>query len=173
MNTVALATAGHDTGRRKNGREAAEAEKRSAANTVAAVNEAYPGAAGPAWTEQVEINITTRAAEQDTIEGYLIKSADSLDYSRVDDLDEEHFPFLKEAIATPDGFVLPSDKGLRRQLMKEAKLLTKLTAPSYPLEAEHKQLMAEQSKLPNGPEYQVKTARKEELEKQMRQLEEA
>ena len=171
MNAVALATAGHDTGRRKNGRETADSEKRSAANTVAAVNEAYPGAAGPLWSAQIEANITSKAAEQETIEGYLFKSADSLDFSRIDELDEKHFPFLKEPIATPEGFVLPSDKGLRRQLMKEAKLLTELTAPSYPLEAEHKQLTVELGNLPNGPEFQVKTARKTELETQMRQRE--
>ena len=81
MNAVALATAGHDTGRRKNGRETADSEKRSAETVVAAVNETYPGAAGSAWTEQVKINITAKSAEQDTIEGYLFKSADSLDYS--------------------------------------------------------------------------------------------
>ena len=173
MNAVALATAGHDTGRRKNGRETADSEKRSAEAVVAAVNETYPGAAGSAWTEQVKINITAKSAEQDTIEGYLFKSADSLDYSRVDELDEKRFPFLKEPIATPEGFVLPSDKGLRRQLMKEAKLLTELTAPSYPLEAEHKQLTVELGNLPNGPEFQVKTARKTELETQMRQREKA
>ena len=93
------------------------------------MNETYPGAAGPLWSAQIEANITSKAAEQETIEGYLFKSADSLDYSRVDDLDEKRFPFLKEPIATPEGFVLPSDKGLRRQLMKEAKLLSELTDP--------------------------------------------
>ena len=66
-----------------------------------------------------------------------------------------------------------TDKGLHRQLMKEAKLLTELTAPSYPLEAEHKQLTVELGNLPNGPEFQVKTARKTELETQMRQREKA
>ena len=130
LNAVALATAGHDTGRRKNGRETADSEKRSAANTIAAVNEAYPGAASPLWSAQIEANITSRAAEQETIEGYLFKSADSLDFSRIDELDEKHFPFLKEPIATPEGFVLPADKGLRRQLMKEAKLLSELTDPN-------------------------------------------
>ena len=66
-----------------------------------------------------------------------------------------------------------TDKGLHRQLMKEAKLLTELTVPSYPLEAEHKQLTVELGNLPNGPEFQVKTARKTELETQMRQREKA
>ena len=91
---------------------------------------------------------------QDTIEGYLFKSADSLDYSRIDELDEAHFPFLKEPIATADGLVLPVDKGIRRQLMKEAKLLTELTSPRTALEAEHRQLMVELANLQDGPEYQ-------------------
>ena len=173
MNAVALATAGHDTGRRRNGRETADSEKRSAANTVAAVNEAYPGAAGPLWSAQIESNITTKAADQETIEGYLFKSADSLDYTRIDELDANHFPFLKEPIATADGFVLPTDPGIRRQLMKEAKLLTELTKPSYTLEAEHKQLIIELGPLPEGPARQAKTARKTALETQMAQRETA
>lgn len=61
---------------------------------AAAVNAAYPGAAGPGWTAQIQANITSTSAEQDTIEGYLFKSADSLDYSRIDELDEAHFPLL-------------------------------------------------------------------------------
>ena len=68
MNAVALATAGHDTGRRKNGRETADSEKRSAETVVAAVNETYPGAAGPAWTEQQIVDLvenTIRSRPQD------------------------------------------------------------------------------------------------------------
>ena len=169
LNAVALATAGHDTGRTKNGRDTAGSEKRSADNTIAAVNAAYPGAAGPGWTAQIQANITSTSAEQDTIEGYLFKSADSLDYSRIDELDEAHFPFLKEPIATADGLVLPVDKGIRRQLMKEAKLLTELTSPRTALEAEHRQLMVELANLQDGPEYQVKNARLQEIVQQMQQ----
>ena len=68
MNAVALATAGHDTGRRKNGRETADSEKCSAETVVAAVNETYPGAAGPAWTEQQIVDLvenTIRSRPQD------------------------------------------------------------------------------------------------------------
>ena len=130
MNAVSLATAGHDTGRESNGRDTAASEKRSADTVVAAVNKAYPNAAGPAWSAQVSANITTKTAEQETIEGYLFKCADSLDYSRIDDLDEKHFPFLKGPIATDEGLVLLADAGLRRQLMKEAKLLSQLTSPT-------------------------------------------
>ena len=171
MNAVALATAGHDTGRRKNGRDTEGSEKRSAANTINAVNEAYLGAAGPRWSAQIEINITSNAAQQETIEGYLFKSADSLDFPRVGKLDPKRFPFLKEPIVTSDGFILPSDNGIRRQLMKEATLLTELTAPSYPLEAEHDQLQNEIANLPDDPERQLKTARQAEIETQMYQRE--
>lgn len=88
----------HDTGRTKNGRDTAESEKRSAEKTIAAVNEAYPGAAGPAWTAQLQANITSASAAQETIEGYLFKSADSLDYSRIDKLDEAQVVDLVENV---------------------------------------------------------------------------
>ena len=177
MNAVALATAGHDTGRRKNGRETADSEKRSAETVVAAVNETYPGAAGPAWTEQVKINITAKSAEQDTIEGYLFKSADSLDYSRVDGLDEKRFPFLKEPIATPEGFVLPSDKGLRRQLMKEAKLLSELTDPnaeSYETIKRFQRQILELDKR-NAPQNEIETVQnlQAQVENEVREREKA
>ena len=60
----------------------------------AGVEKRYPGAAGAAWKAQVKANITTPSAEQNTIEGYLFKSADSLDYWRVGDLNENNFPLL-------------------------------------------------------------------------------
>ena len=171
MNAVALATAGHDTGRQTNGRDTEASEKRSADTVVAAVNEAYPGAAGPGWTAQVEANITTKTAEQETIEGYLFKCADSLDYTRVGELDEGHFPFLQEPIATPDGFVLPTDTGIRRQLMKEAKLLSELTSPHVLIKAERDQLADELVDLPAGQEFDVKNARLQEIDQQILQSE--
>lgn len=59
--------------------------------------------------------------------------------------------------------MLPVDKGIRRQLMKEAKLLTELTSPRTALEAEHRQLMVELANLHDGPEYQAKNARLQEI----------
>ena len=177
MNAVALATAGHDTGRRRNGRETADSEKRSAANTIAAVNEAYPGAAGPLWSAQLESNITSKAADQETIEGYLFKSADSLDYTRIDELDGNHFPFLKEPIATADGFVLPTDPGIRRQLMKEAKLLTELTDPGAELNKTIKQFQRQLGELDasNAPQNEVIAVQnmQTKAEDEMRRLEKA
>ena len=68
-----------------------------------------------------------KAVNQTTLEGYLFKSADSLDYSRIADLDPKRFPFLRESIVTRDGLVVAADESLRRQLMKEALLLSKRT----------------------------------------------
>ena len=118
---------------------------------------------------------SAKSAEQDTIEGYLFKSADSLDYSRVDDLDEERFPFLKEPIATPEGFVLPSDKGLRRQLMKEAKLLSELTEPnaeSYVTIKRFQRQILELDKR-NAPQNEIETVQnlQAQVENEVRQRE--
>ena len=171
LNAVALGTAGHDTGRRKNSRDTAGSEARSADIVNAAVENLYPGAAGTLWKDQVKANLTANAAGQTTIEGYLYKSADSLDYWRVDELDEKKFPFLQTPILTADGIAVAKDPATRRQLMKEAKLLTELTAPRVPLEAEHKRLTVELMNLPDGPEFNAKNARLQELEQQMHQAE--
>ena len=163
LNAVALGTAGHDTGRTKNSRDTAASEARSADLVNATVENLYPGAAGTLWKDQVKANLTANAAGQTTVEGYLFKSADSLDYWRVDELDEKKFPFLQTPILTADGIAVAKDPATRRQLMKEAKLLTELTSPRVPLEAEHKQLTVELLNLPDGPEFNAKNARKEEL----------
>ena len=147
MNAVALATAGHDTGRTRNGRDTLESETRSADTVNAKVDSLYPNAAGDAWKNQVKANITADTAHQTTVEGYVFKSADSLDYSRIDDLDEQYFPFLKENIATNDGLVIDADPGLRRKLMKEAKLLSDLTDAGSARHAELKQMEAKLGQL--------------------------
>ena len=147
MNAVALATAGHDTGRTRNGRDTLESETRSANTVNAKVDSLYPNAAGDAWENQVKASITADAAHQTTVEGYIFKSADSLDYSRIDDLDEQYFPFLKENIVTNDGLVIDAAPGLRRKLMKEAKLLADLTDAGSARHAELKQMEAKLTQL--------------------------
>ena len=129
LNAVALATAGHDTGRLSNAGDDNGSEARSGDNVNAAVERRYPGAAGYAWKTQVKANITAKTADQTTIEGYLFKSAASLDYSRLGNFDEEKFPFLQEPIVTEDGLVVAMNNGQRRQLMKEALLLAQRTDP--------------------------------------------
>ena len=76
-----------------------------------------------------------------------------------------------DAPLTADGVTVAKDDAMRRQLMKEAKLLTELTSPRVLLEAEHKRLTVELMNLPDGPEFNLKNARKDELERQMREVE--
>ena len=107
----------------------------------AAVDQLYPGAAGDAWKAQLKANITAKDEAQTTVEGYLFKSADSLDYSRISELDPQYFPFLKTPIITEDGFVINSDKDLRTRLMREARLLSERTDPGTVHNAETKRFM--------------------------------
>ena len=141
LNAVALGTAGHDTGREKNGGDQDDSEMRSANNVNAAVDQLYPGAAGDAWKEQIKANITSKDEGQTTIEGYLFKSADSLDYSRIDDLDPQFFPFLKTPVITDDGFIIGADNDLRTKLMREARLLSERTDPGTARHADLKQAL--------------------------------
>ena len=127
MNAVALATAGHDTGREANGPDSDDSEARSGDIVTSMVEQLHPDAAGDAWKGQVKANIATKAVNQTTLEGYLFKSGDSLDYSRIADLDPKRFPFLRETVVTRDGLVVAVDESLRRQLMKEARLLAERT----------------------------------------------
>ncbi len=129
LNAVALGTAGHDTGRKGNGRDKKEWEAQSADNVNAAMDQLYPDAAGEAWKGQLKANIMATDENQTTIEGYLLRSADSLDYSRISELDPQYFPFLKTPITTDDGFVVNADESLRTRLMREAKLLSERTDP--------------------------------------------
>ncbi len=167
LNAVALGTAGHDTGRKANHVETAESEERSAENVANAVESRYPGAAGFLWKEQVKSNITTKRDDQTTVEGYLLKSADSLDYWRIDVLDENKFPFLQKSILTDDGILVVRDGATRRQLMKEAKLLTELTSPRVRLDAERRRLEKELDEMPDGPEFNLKNDRLHQLELQI------
>ena len=133
LNAVAVGLAGHDTGRTANGADTPQSEQASATNTAAAVERLYPGAAGDAWKNAVGANIAAghgpNADSHRTIEGYLLKSADSLDYYRVGELDPKRFPFLRENLHTADGFIIPANKGLREKLMKEAIRLAQYTDP--------------------------------------------
>lgn len=55
--------------------------------------------------------------------------------------------------------------------MEEAKFLTGLTSPRVRLEAEYSQLSKEIENLHDGPEYQLKHARMQELEHQINEVE--
>ncbi|MBQ3345366.1 MAG: hypothetical protein IJG84_25980 [Kiritimatiellae bacterium] len=129
LNAVALGTAGHDTGRDSNGADSFESESRSADNVIAKVDELYPDAAGNAWKTGIKSNITTRTRDQTTIEGYVFKSADSVEIVRLGDLDDKFFPFLREPIRTEDGTVVMPDNRLREALKQEALKLAMATSP--------------------------------------------
>ncbi len=165
MNAVALGTAGHDTGRENNGRDTKDSEARSADIVNATVDQLYPGAAGEAWKGQVKASIRAKAANQTTLEGYLFKSADSLDYSRISDLEPKRFPFLREPIVTRDGLVVAADDSLRRQLMKEARLLAERTDPGAARSGEIKQFQTQLAKLSarRAPQNEMKVV--QELQK--------
>ncbi len=127
------ASAGHDTGRVLNGPDTAEQEAASAANTAAALNDTLPGAPGEPWIEATKKNISAPdGAEGDaqrTIEGYIFKSADSVEIARLGEVNMEKFPFLREPLLTENGLVILPDEELRAQLVKEAGKLAELTSP--------------------------------------------
>ena len=174
-NAVAIGIAGHDTGRTRNGNDSAESENRSANITIEALDRLMPGAPGVAWKSQVATNIAAghgpKADQMRSIEGYLLKSADSLDYSRVGRLDPKRFPFLREDLVTEDGVIIPADANLRDQLMEEAERLTNLTSPRAARMAELNRLIAAIDELPDGPEHNAKTEEKNNLVAEMRRLE--
>jgi hypothetical protein len=174
-NAVAVGIAGHDTGRTANGSDTEESENRSANVTLETLDRMMPGAPGVAWKSQVATNIAAghgpQADRMRSIEGYLLKSADSLDYSRVGPLDPKRFPFLREVLVTEDGVIVPADEELRSQLMKEAEHLTNLTSPRAARMAELSRIQEEIANLPDGPERSAKLAEREMLVAEMRRLE--
>ena len=132
-NAACLAAAGHDTGRVLNGPDTAEQEAASAANTETALNDTLPGAPGQPWIDATKKNISAPdGAEGDaqrTIEGYIFKSADSIEIARLGEVNMEKFPFLREPLLTENGLVILPDEELRAQLVKEAEKLAELTSP--------------------------------------------
>ena len=129
MNALSLGIAGHDMGRQGPGEDKWE---RESGDLTTELGERLTGdAGGIEWCGAVKANIAGHAPEletQRTIEGYLLKAADSLDYSRVKPLDPDHFHFMEAAFSCGTVVVNP-DPSLRAELMKEAAELTRLTDP--------------------------------------------
>ena len=175
MNAVALATAGHDTGRISNGKDNTASENRSVDNTLAEINARYPGAAGNGWEANLRDNVAAEDGPEGnakrTIEGYIFKSADSLDYVRLGDMDMKYLPFLKEPIALPNGMLLMPDEGLRKQLAKEAAKLAELTSPRVALTKQIIALNIEILSMKNSPERTEKQNQMKALQKQAREAE--
>ena len=136
LNAVSLGTAGHDTGRTQNGKEIEGSEERSADNVNAKIDEMYPGAAGDAWKGQVKASITSEEENQTTIEGYVFKSADSIEIARLGEIDMKKFPFLREPIVGGNGVIVMPDQQLREALIKEAQKLGVATSPRARLSAD-------------------------------------
>lgn len=129
MNALCLGIAGHDMGRKGSGED--KWERESGDLTTKMGERLTSGAGGPAWCGAVKANIAGKAPELDaqrTIEGYLLKAADSLDYTRVRKIDPTHFHFMETSFSCGGGVVQP-DAALRDELIREAAELTRLTDP--------------------------------------------
>lgn len=129
VDSLAMATAGHDMGRAGNGVDVYEEQSAEAVCKVMS-SLAEKGQTGPGeqYLQDVGKTITSKEQDAPTIEAYLLHSADSLDYTRVGDIDLKYFPFLREGIIL-NGVYLPPDDKLRRALVKEAEHLAYLTHP--------------------------------------------
>ena len=141
MNALSLGIAGHDMGRQGPGEDKWELE--SGDLTTAMGENLTGGAGGTAWCDAVKANIAGHAPElagQRTIEGYLLKAADSFDYTRVDTIKPSHLHFMDQTFSLGET-VVTSDFNLRKQLIKEAAELTRLTDPYTKRRDELNQLM--------------------------------
>ena len=150
MNALSLGIAGHDMGRKGSGED--KWEKDSGDLTMAMGERLTGGAGGSAWCGAVKANIAGKAPELDaqrTIEGYLLKAADSLDYSRVRKIDATHFHFMETPFSC-GGIVIQPDAALRDELIREAAELTRLTDPYTLRSDELKNLENELDKLQSG-----------------------
>ena len=128
VNAVAMMGAGHDGGRQDNSVDIYE--NASAEIVRNQVKTDFPGA-GDAYADAVADAITTDDYTASTVEAYLLHSADSLDFWRVDVLDKDFFPFLREDVTGSDGHggevTVKADPALRKQLDRESYELMRLT----------------------------------------------
>lgn len=130
MGSLSISAAGHDMGRKRSGTDYWEKESGELVANLA--EETYPGAYGDAWKTQTNLNVSAghgaSADARRTVEGLLMKAADSLDYTRVAPLEEKRFHFLEKTLNV-GGVHVMQDDALRKALMHEAELLTKATSP--------------------------------------------
>ena len=130
MGSLSISAAGHDMGRKGSGTDYWEKQSGQLVENLAETT--YPGAYGDDWKMQTNLNVSAghgaQADAQRTVEGLLMKAADSLDYTRVDRLDPRRFHFLEKTLNV-GGVHVMQDDALRKALMHEAELLTKATSP--------------------------------------------
>ena len=143
MGALSISAAGHDMGRTGGGTD--YWEKESGELVAQLAETAYPGAYGEGWKAQANLNVSAghgnEADARRSVEGLLMKAADSLDYTRVAPLDPKRFHFMEGTIVVGGVAVLP-DRNLRDALMAEAAKLTKATSPLAAKRAEIKRLKA-------------------------------
>ena len=141
MGALSIMAAGHDMGRKGTGTD--YWEKESGELVVQLAETAYPGAYGEDWKAQANLNVSAghgaAADAQRSVEGLLMKAADSLDYTRVAPLDPKRFHFLEKTIVV-GGVHVMQDESLRKALLHEAELLTKATSPLAANRSEIKRL---------------------------------
>ncbi|MBO7683450.1 MAG: DUF3626 domain-containing protein [Kiritimatiellae bacterium] len=130
MGSLSISAAGHDMGRKGTGTDYWEKESGALVEQLAETT--YPGAYGDEWKTQANLNVSAghgQAADaQRSVEGLLMKAADSLDYTRVAPLKGDSFHFLEKTVNV-GGVHVMRDDNLRNALMHEAELLTKATSP--------------------------------------------
>lgn len=130
MGALSISAAGHDMGRKGGGTD--YWEKESGELVAQLAETVYPGAYGDGWKAQASLNVSAghgkEADARRSVEGLLMKAADSLDYTRVAPLDPKRFHFMEDTIVVGGVAVLP-DRNLRDALMAEAAKLTKATSP--------------------------------------------
>jgi hypothetical protein len=130
MGLLSVSAAGHDMGRKGGGTDSWERDSGILVEQLA--EKTYPGAYGDEWKRQANINVSAghdaAADAQRSVEGLLMKAADSLDYTRIAPLDEKRFHFLEKTM-NAGGVHVMRDDNLRKALLHEAELLTKATSP--------------------------------------------
>lgn len=130
LGSLSTSAAGHDMGRKGGGTDRWEKESGELVSQLAET--VYPGVYGEDWKTQTKLSVSAghgpEADAQRSVEGLLMKAADSLDYTRVAPLEEKRFHFLEKTLNV-GGVNVMQDVGLRRALMHEAELLTKATSP--------------------------------------------
>ena len=141
MGALSISAAGHDMGRKGTGTD--YWEKESGELVAQLAETVYPGAYGEDWKAQANLNVSAghgaAADARRSVEGMLMKAADSLDYTRVAPLDSKRFHFMEGTIVVGGVAVIP-DQNLRNALMDEAAKLTKATSPLAANRSEIKRL---------------------------------
>lgn len=126
VDALALAAAGHDIGRQKNGDDLDEARSADITAQLVAADHELSAEFSQAFKEC----ITSKMDTARTLEAWLLHCADSLDYGRVGVFDPGRFPFYKESIMQEGMVMIPTNKErLLTGLAKEANMLATMTHP--------------------------------------------